>query len=164
MRRDAVASQASRNAVGELGKPPLGSRIPASRGVEDPRRCFGIVRGPLSYRETGIRDRMGIICWILSTRRSTAKIALDLRPDEGHGLNAGVSGQDSHLSLKKPHSLLTLSQPPLLSGGGATERGCFAQGRRLSEKPWLNCPLPGAQSIDRSEARPLCPRNRTLAG
>ncbi len=42
MRRDAVASQASRNAAGVLGKPPCGSRIPASRCVEDPRRWDGI--------------------------------------------------------------------------------------------------------------------------
>ncbi len=53
MRRDAFASQASRNAAGELGKPPFGSRIPASRGVEDPRRCFGIASGPSPAEKPG---------------------------------------------------------------------------------------------------------------
>ena len=53
MRRDAVASQASRNAAGELGKPPFGSRIPASRGVEGPRRCLGIARGPSPAEKPG---------------------------------------------------------------------------------------------------------------
>ncbi len=53
MRSDASASQASRNAVGEIGKPPFGSRIPASRGVEDPRRCFDIARGPSPAEKPG---------------------------------------------------------------------------------------------------------------
>ena len=34
-----AASEASRNAAGELGKPPCGSRIPVPRCVETPRRC-----------------------------------------------------------------------------------------------------------------------------
>jgi hypothetical protein len=53
MRRDAVASQVSRNAAGEFGKPPFGSRIPASRGVEVPRRCFGIAIGPSPAEKPG---------------------------------------------------------------------------------------------------------------
>ena len=39
MRRGAIPPQPSRNAAGALGKPPSGSRIPASRCVEDPHRC-----------------------------------------------------------------------------------------------------------------------------
>ncbi len=53
MRRDAIASQAGHNAAGELGKPPFGSRIPASRGIEAPRRCFGIARGPAPAEKPG---------------------------------------------------------------------------------------------------------------
>ncbi len=53
MRRDAFASQASRNAAGGLGMPPFGSRIPATRGVEGPRRCFGIARGPSPAEKPG---------------------------------------------------------------------------------------------------------------
>ena len=40
MRRGAIPPQPSRNAAGALGKPPSGSRIPASRCVEDPQRCY----------------------------------------------------------------------------------------------------------------------------
>ncbi len=44
-RGNAGASGASRNAAGELGKPPCGSRIPVPRCVETPRRCKGIACG-----------------------------------------------------------------------------------------------------------------------
>ncbi len=43
----------SRNAAGELGKPPFGSRIPVSPGVEDPRRCFSIASGPSPTEKPG---------------------------------------------------------------------------------------------------------------
>jgi len=62
MRRDAVPSQASGNAAGGLEKPPEGSPIPASRGVERPCRWFQHRLLALSFRETGIGDRMGTIC------------------------------------------------------------------------------------------------------
>ena len=44
-RGDVGASEASRNAAGELGKPPCGSPIPAPQCVETPRRCKGIACG-----------------------------------------------------------------------------------------------------------------------
>ncbi len=53
MRRDAIASQASRNAAGGLRKPPFGSRNPASPGVDDPRRSFGIASGPSPTEKPG---------------------------------------------------------------------------------------------------------------
>ncbi len=49
IRRDAFASQVPRNAAGGLGKPPFGSRIPASRQEKVRWRCpmapLGIVEG-----------------------------------------------------------------------------------------------------------------------
>jgi hypothetical protein len=45
MRRGTIPPQASRNAACALGKLPSGSRIPASRCVEDPHRCDSIAFG-----------------------------------------------------------------------------------------------------------------------
>jgi hypothetical protein len=53
MRRGATPPQASRNAAGALGKPPFGSRIPASRCVDDPHRCDGIAFGPSPIEKPG---------------------------------------------------------------------------------------------------------------
>ncbi len=53
MRRDAGPSQASHNAAGDLGKLPSGSRIPASRGVDGPCRCFGIACEPSPAEKPG---------------------------------------------------------------------------------------------------------------
>ncbi len=77
IRRDAVASQVSRNLAGGLGKPPFGSPYPGFSGRRRPSTMpsgtMGHRQRALSCRKTGIRDRMGTICWILSTRVGGAR-------------------------------------------------------------------------------------------
>ncbi len=63
MRRGVIPPQASRDAAGVLGKPPFGSRIPASRCVEVPHRCDGIAFGPPPAEKLGY----GIV-WVPSVR------------------------------------------------------------------------------------------------
>ena len=63
MRRGVIPPQASRDTAGVLGKPPLGSRIPASRCVEVPHRCDGIAFGPSPAEKLGY----GIV-WVPSVR------------------------------------------------------------------------------------------------
>ena len=123
-----LASKASRNAAGELGKLPCGSPIPAPRCVETPRRCQIGSFGASSCRATGIRDRMGTICWIPSTRIAAARLAavnsqISGWRDEGLLVGEGAQGQTYMEALRQIDDVEVAS----LAGGIAENTSAFAQ-------------------------------------